>query len=212
MRRLLVGLVTAGLLALAGCGGTAHHAPVKGGDDPLLLGYTTELGGTTTEFGGEHAYLARFEALHTGTVETIKYYTNNISNTTTAVRLGIFKLSTKQETEYPGPLIEEGEKNNGSAFGTEKWIEVTGLKAKVTAGTKYWLAVLPLNGILHFNRTEGISGAEAVYDGSTHTHLSEVTEEPGGKSGHSERIMPLAGEGTEEGGGGGGSRKLVMLP
>lgn len=104
----------------------------------------------------------RFVAGHSGTVNTIKLMTNGIANTgVTEVRFQIYDESAEQ----PGLVLAhvEGGENDAVASGEpaiNTYIEAAFDKGgiTVTAGTAYWLVVVPVGGTLHWNHEKGSAG------------------------------------------------------
>jgi hypothetical protein len=108
----------------------------------------TEIAGTTlAEVAIEKVDAQQFEAA-TGTINVVAFKTSSETSTATSVIVGIAKDSSGKPEKAS---IEEKTLAEKPAAST--LYEVAGFNFKVTAGTKYWLFVLPLGGALKIKYT-----------------------------------------------------------
>jgi hypothetical protein len=105
----------------------------------LLIG--NEEAGFTNAFtvSSEKPFAVQFTALASGTVETLEYRAMG-TQTATSIQLGLYA----DNAGSPGALLGKG--TFGAKPANPEWVKVTGLSVAVTAGTKYWLTILPLGG------------------------------------------------------------------
>jgi Big-like domain-containing protein/lysyl oxidase len=153
---------------------TAPVAIQVGGSKTLLAGDTTSTysEGDQTPAGHEEAF--QFTARSWGTVEELWFRTNETANPgITGLSLGVFSDKAGTPGELLGTATASGEPE------TSTWIKVGGLATRVVAGTKYWLATLPLGGAsneLHFNAAAAkLTGTGDVESGAG--GLTKLTEE-----------------------------------
>lgn len=103
-----------------------------------------------TQVGREETF--QFTAAQSGVVQELEFLTDGEPNTgVSAVDMGIFA----EGAQAPGGLLGSTEISGEPPVNT--WIKGTGLVAPVTAGQKYWLAVLPV----------GKAGAELHFDAAS---------------------------------------------
>jgi hypothetical protein len=123
------------------------------GSKGLLVGDATASYSVSDQTGAGREEAFQFTAKSTGTVEELLFRTNATANTgVTGVVLAVFA----ENGGVPGGVLGSGTASGAPAVSS--WIKAAGLSASVTAGTKYWLVVLPLgSGFLHYNVSKGIS-------------------------------------------------------
>jgi hypothetical protein len=121
---------------------------------------------------GGHPEAFRFTAAETGTIESLRFLTNNSTNTATSLQLGIY--SANFATQLGGGSVS-GTEGAGKVIATNAWATVTGLSIPVVAGTEYNLVVLPLGGVVFYNAAV-TSGGTKMWSSSK----SELTELPPG--------------------------------
>lgn len=106
------------------------------GNDTPVVGGVADSSGCTNTSGGPDAYQAT--AAITGTVDTLHFFETTIADSAiTGVWIGIFADSSNT----PGAHIGSGFASGRPPANT--WVSASGLSIPVTAGTKYWLAILP---------------------------------------------------------------------
>ena len=119
----------------------------------------------------------QFTAARSETVERIKMQMAAAEvNTATSVKFAI--LSDSANT--PGAVLAEG--TFTGVPGTGALIEATIAATALTAGTKYWLAFMPLGGNLHYKQTTGPAGLnyKATAEAATITASAFPTKEEHG--------------------------------
>jgi len=152
---------------------------VAGATGALLVG--NESAALTNEDQTKVGFIEafRFVASSSGTIEELQFRTNNKANTgVTSLVLGVY---TDAEGK-PGTVLGQGTAT-GEETGIikkEAWIKVTGLAIKLTSGTPYWLAELPLGTagkLLHFNcAKEGVGDLQSTAGGFAKLEaVSELT-------------------------------------
>jgi hypothetical protein len=116
-----------------------NKASGGGGKSPHLL-VGTESPGTVEEVWGKaRIFYSRFQAVASGTVSTLGLITGTTACTCTSVVLGIYEDNAGK----PGNIL--GQAIVARTPGKNELITVA-VSIPVIAGTKYWLAVLPIGG------------------------------------------------------------------
>lgn len=126
----------------------------------LLVGDESTAYTQSVTIASEKPFACRFVALATGTLESLEYRAAGTQNAT-SIRLGIFSTSAG-DTE-PFEVLAQGTVVGKPA--NPEWVKVTGLSLAVTAGTSYWLVVLPEGGST-ITKTSVASGGTATRLGS----------------------------------------------
>lgn len=161
----------------------------------LLVGSESEAANTIT-FAAEKANAYRFEATTTGTLEAIKFHTAASAQTAEKVVVGIFSDLAELE---PKPLAVLAEKEKVEKPGENALYEVTGFSLAVTAGTKYWLVILPVGGSIKARHTTtGTANSTAV--SQTPTKVKKLSEVTIWSATEAHAPMFLAGTGAAAGG------------
>ena len=142
------------------------------GSKGLLVGDATASYSVSDQTGAGREEAFQFTAKSTGTVEELLFRTNATANTgVTGVVLAVFA----ENGGVPGGVLGSGTASGAPAVSS--WIKAAGLSASVTAGTKYWLVVLPLgSGFLHYNVSKGISAGTGNVE-TMATGLTKATAE-----------------------------------
>jgi hypothetical protein len=123
----------------------------------LLVGDESTTYTNSVTISSEKPLAGKFTALATGTLETLEYRAVGTQNAT-SIRLGIFSASGG-ETNEPFEVLAQGTVVGKPA--NPEWVKVTGLSLAVTAGTVYWLVVLPEGGS-SITKTAAASGGTSV--------------------------------------------------
>lgn len=126
----------------------------------LLVGdaSTTYATAFSTPAGDAAAY--QFTAGTTGTIDTLEVRSSGTANTgVTSVILGVY---TDSGANLPLALLGSGTVAGLPAINS--WITATGLNVAVTAGTIYWLAVLPIGNAFHQNSAVSTGGTNVRWD------------------------------------------------
>jgi hypothetical protein len=120
--------------------------------DPKLLGTESTFSSGIVTLEKEGVWAVEFTCEITGIVETIEMPTATTANTATEAKLGMFAERTEAQGDdnYPGVVLAEKAYTHAGSIPTSTTISATGFSVPVTKGKKYWLAVLPVNGSLHF--------------------------------------------------------------
>ncbi len=138
----------------------------------LLLG-NSETGFTSGKaLASGHAAAFAFTASETGLLEELQFRTNGVANTgVTSVRLGVFTDNAGLPSNH---VVQEGVYS--VTPGENAWIAVTGLGVPILKNAKYWLAVQPIGGALHYS-VHGARGSTNVRVNSEEkSKLYEVRE------------------------------------
>lgn len=137
----------------------------------LLLGSETE-GTVEVAIANEHVGDYVFTALHTGTVESIRFKAAK-KGTNTSTVFGIFSVNELSTPRVPVTLL--GSATHTGNIAENEVVEVTGLSISVTEGKEYALVVLTLGGALKLKH--GLTGTAGENAKPTKvTSLGEVTE------------------------------------
>lgn len=151
----------------------------------LMAGSEVEASGVSEGMTSERPRAFRYEALHTGTVDAIRFKTPSGANSTaTSVRVGIFTSEGAGATNKPGAFVAGSEGLYSGSLTKETLCEVTGLSAAVTSGTLYWIVLLGLGGSLRIKATEAVAEELRARQAAKVTEVKSATGwEPVGTSG-----------------------------
>lgn len=136
----------------------------------LLMGDATSTYATADSTSTGHEETFQFVAKESGTIGELQFLTNGTANTgVTSLILGIMS----DVGGKPGVVLGQG--TFVGTPGINTWVPATGISVALVAATKYWLAVLPIGGAIHYNvavAAEGTGNLESVAAG-----LTKITEE-----------------------------------
>lgn len=137
----------------------------------LLVGQEAEGSGPSEAISTERAMAFRFEAKHTGTVETFKFKTpSGVASTATSVRVGICADLAGE----PAAIIGAEGVFTGTP-GKEAVVEIAGLSSAVVSGVFYHLVVLPLGGNLRLKSQETGKGTSPSFLSPKTTTIAGTT-------------------------------------
>jgi hypothetical protein len=133
--------------------------------DVVVSAHTTLLGSTANNTANDYnpdgqAEAFQFTASTTGTVRHL-WLKVNTGFTSPTVRLGLYTNSSN----HPATLL-----TSGSATPLASWVDIPVSTASVTSGTKYWIAVLGVGGVIKFRDGTSAGGVE----GSSQTNLTAL--------------------------------------
>jgi hypothetical protein len=135
--------------------------------DVVVSAHTTLLGSTSNNTADDYnpdgqAEAFQFTASTTGTVRHL-WLKVNTGFTSPTVKLGLYTNTTSGN--HPKTLL-----TSGSATPLAGWVDIPVGTASVTSGTKYWIAVLGVGGVIRFRDGSSAGGVE----GSSQTNLTAL--------------------------------------
>lgn len=135
--------------------------------DVVVSAHTTLLGSTSNNTANDYnpdgqAEAFQFAASTTGTVRHL-WLKVNTGFTSPTVKLGLYTNSSN----HPATLL-----TSGSATPLAGWVDIPVNAASVTSGTKYWIAVLGVGGVIRFRDGTGSAGWHV--EGSSQTNLTAL--------------------------------------
>jgi hypothetical protein len=135
--------------------------------DVVVSAHTTLLGSTANNTADDYnpdgqAEAFQFTASTTGAVRHL-WLKVNTGFTSPTVKLGLYTNTTSGN--HPKTLL-----TSGSATPLAGWVDIPVNAASVTSGTKYWIAVLGVGGVIRFRDGSSAGGVE----GSSQTTLTAL--------------------------------------
>jgi hypothetical protein len=135
--------------------------------DVVVSAHTTLLGSTSNNTADDYnpdgqAEAFQFTASTTGTVGHL-WLKVNTGFTSPTVKLGLYSNTTSGN--HPKTLL-----TSGSATPLAGWVDIPVNAASVTSGTKYWIAVLGVGGVIRFRDGSSAGGVE----GSSQANLTAL--------------------------------------
>lgn len=163
-------------MSLANAVDAAHLTGIKllfpsfGTYKKIPLGSTMPGYPLETTYAAGQIFAAQFTAAETATIKQIELGTGATANTATSVMYGIYEDSAGK----PGALLGSGTEAGTPPANGKNGPTITSVA--VTAGTKYWLAAVPLGGNIHVLHAVASGGSNMIESAAAgHTTLEATT-------------------------------------